>query len=330
MSPIPPAQVTYPQALSLRQLRFFVTLARLGSFSRAAEEMSVTQSALSAAIRQAETHLGAQLFTRTTHHVELTEIGRALLLRSQRLLAMADHTFSEMRDIVLRQRASVRVGAIPSLVAFVSQALADLQPKLPQANILLNDGKSDMLAEDVRTGGLDLAICVASSDQSDLTSHLLVEDEMVLVLAHNHRLAGRKQVRWSDLRGEEIVHFLGGGIGTICTAALVQNGLTSSTRFRVDQVDSLYGLVASGLVVGILPQLYTRPGQRGTCLVSLTGPAIRRNIVLLHRENLGGENPLGQTIADQLQGTFKSDYLASLIDTYNLTPGPDTQTVLRY
>jgi hypothetical protein len=50
----------------------------------------------------------------------------------------------------------------------------------------------------------------------------------------------------------------------------------------------------------------------------------------LHRENLGGENPLGQTIADQLQGTFKSDYLASLIDTYNLTPGPDTQTVLRY
>lgn len=299
------------EALSLRQLRFLVTLARVGNFSRAADEMAVTQPALSAAIRQVEEHVGARLFDRTTHHVALTQPGAALLPHAQRLLKTADNAFADMRSATSHERATIRIGAMPSAIPAVAQALAELGAGHPDLSFHLSDGTSDLLIEDLRKGAFDLVIGVSFGRGGGLDATMLIEDDMVLVVRRDHRLAGRDRANWSSLAQDDIVHFPGGSIGELSRVALRQNGLAPSPRYRVDQVDSLYGLVLSGLAVGIMPRLYTRAFDTAeVALVPLIGPTVKRRLALLHRSEIRDEHPVAADIVAALTATIKRHFEA--------------------
>jgi DNA-binding transcriptional LysR family regulator len=293
-------------ALSLRQLRFLVTLARVGNFSRAADEMAVTQPALSAAIRQVEEHVGARLFDRTTHHVALTEAGRTLLPHAQRLLVTADNAFADMRSAASHERATIRIGAMPSAIPAVAQAVVELVRRYPDVNFHLSDGTSDLLVDDLRKGAFDLIIGVSVGKGAGLETINLLEDDMVLVVPRDHRLAGQARISWSHLAKDEIVHFPGGSIGELCTAALRQNGLAASPRYRVNQVHSLYGLVLSGLALGIMPRLYTHAfDTTEVALVPLASPSVRRHVALLRRPELAQEHPVANRISPELAAAVK-------------------------
>ncbi len=289
------------QAISLRQIRFFVALAEAGNFSRAAEKMAVSQPALSSAIRQVETLVGLRLFDRTTHRVTLTAAGVSFLPHAQRLLTTADNAFRDIEEEAHRGRTTVRLGAIPSAVPAISRAIALLDQDAGGVSVHLADGKSDDLIEDLRRGTIDLAFCVCGRVEDGMRADLLMEDEMLLVVPRGHPLDGSGTLAWAMLEGEEIVHFAGGSIGELSQAAMRQNNLTSSRKYRVDQADSLFGIVAGGLAVGVMPRLYTR-GFVGDqiSLVALTEPGIRRRVVMLRREQLAAEHPQGARIGDQL------------------------------
>ena len=292
-----PPSASRPDAISLRQLRFVAALADTSSFSRAADRMAVSQPALSAAIRQVETLLDVRLFDRTTHSVALTEAGRAMLPHALRLLTTADNAFADMRDAARRQRSIVRIGAIPSAVPVVAATLA-AQGEIPGVSVHIRDAKSDDLIEDLRTGALDVAICAVTAPEEAFVATHLMDDEMLLAVPIGHPLAAAKRLSWRMLAGHEVVHFAGGSIGDLVSTAMRQNRLRPSGRYRVDQVDSLFGLVRAGLAVGVMPRLYTLGSALdGVILLSLTRPVIRRRLVLYHRAELATEYPLGATIA---------------------------------
>lgn len=288
-------------AISLRQVRFFVALAEEGHFSRAAEKMAVSQPALSSAIRQIESLVGLRLFERTTHRVTLTSAGLSFLPHAQRLLTTADNAFRDIDEAANRGRTTVRIGAIPSAVPAVSRAIAGMDPEASGIGLYLKDGKSDELIEDVRRGVIDLAVCVIGREENGIESSLLMEDDMLLLVPSGDPLGSVPRLAWRSLEGREIVHFAGGSIGELTQAAMRQNHLAPSEKYRVDQSDSLFGIVASGLAVGIMPRLYTRGFSRhDVSLVSLTEPDIRRRIVLLKRTGLVAEHPLGAEVCNQL------------------------------
>jgi DNA-binding transcriptional LysR family regulator len=289
----PPARpATRTQAISLRQLRFFTALADTGNFSRAAERMIVSQPALSAGIRQIEEHLGVRLFDRSTHHVCLTEAGSAFLPHAMRLLKTADNAFIDMSDVAARGKAVIRIGAIPSAVPAAAVVVADFCRQSADVSLHLCDGKNDTLIENLRTGALDIVIGVLSRAEEGLEATLIAEDEMLLVTPADHPLAISTSLPWSALEGSEIVHFVGGSIGELCSAAMRQNNLSLSARYKVDQVGALFGLVSSGLALGVLPRLYTRGLESDRVkLVPLVQPAIKRKLMLFHRAKLREEHP---------------------------------------
>lgn len=290
-----------PHDLSLRQVRFFVALAQTGNFSRAAEQMAVSQPALSSAIRQIETLVGLRLFDRTTHQVTLTRAGQSFLPHAQRVLTTADNAFSDIGEVVRHGQTTVRLGSIPSAIPAVARGMAKLDQGDEGVSLHLSDGKSDMLIDQLGRGEIDLAICVPGRDETGMTATTLAEDDMLLVVPNGHPRSRAGSLPWSALQGEEIVHFHGGSIGELSQAALRQHNLAPSTRFRVDQVDSLFGIVAGGLAVGVMPRLYTR-GFAGdqVSLIPLVRPAIRRKIVMLRRAALLAEHPTAVTTGDQL------------------------------
>jgi len=290
------------QAISLRQMRFFTELAESTNFSRAAERMAVSQPALSAAIRQMEALLDLTLFDRTTHRVALTDAGRALLPHVRRLIVTADNAFADMADAAARQRTIVRVGAIPSAVPAVARQLALLEGAGAEpVEVNLCDGKSDVLVEQLQSGALDLVVGVHPVEEANLHAVPLMEDGLLLVVQAGHPFARGATLAWSGLRGSEIVHFGGGSIGEVTSAAMRQNNLAPSMRYRVDQVDSLFGLVRAGLAVGIMPRLYTMGlGWDGVALLPLVEPRIVRRLVLLTRRALAVEHPAGARFAREL------------------------------
>jgi DNA-binding transcriptional LysR family regulator len=259
--------------------------------------MIVSQPALSAGIRQIEEHLGVRLFERSTHHVSLTEAGAAFLPHALRLLKTADNAFVDMSDVAARGKAVIRIGAIPSVVPAAAEVVARLSGHLDDVSFHLSDGKNDTLFGSLRTGALDIVVGVLGRAEEGLEATLIAEDEMLLVAPKDHPLAAAASLPWSALEGSEIVHFMGGSIGELSSAAMRQNNLTLSTRYRVDQVSSLLGLAGSGLAVGVLPRLYTRGLDTDRVrLVPLVQPQIKRKLMLFHRAKLREEHPRAATL----------------------------------
>jgi len=299
LGPVPNSPPHMP--ISIRQLRFFVALSQTGNFSRAAEAMAVSQPALSASIRQVETILGVRLFERTTHRVNLTEAGEALLPHAWRLLTTADNAFRDMNDTLRRRTTTVRIGTMPSALPALAQFVAGLDQDTRAISVDITDGTSDTLITGLQRGALDMAICATTLIEEGLSGTPLIEDEMALVLGAEHPLAARGSVTWAELAGLEVVHFRSGSIGEISTAAMREANIVHSRHYRVDHMESLFGLVASGLAVGVMPRLYVRGYDPARlAVVALTGPVVRRRLIFLHRDRLAEEHPEAAALARDL------------------------------
>jgi DNA-binding transcriptional LysR family regulator len=177
---------------------------------------------------------------------------------------------------------------VPAAAAVVAQ----LSGRCDDVSFHLSDGKNDTLFGSLRSGALDIVVGVLGRAEDGLEATLIAEDEMLLVAPKDHPLSASTSLPWSALEGSEIVHFVGGSIGELSAAAMRQNNLTLSTRYKVDQVSSLLGLAGSGLAVGVLPRLYTRGLDTDRVrLVPLVQPQIKRKLMLFHRSKLHEEHP---------------------------------------
>lgn len=280
----------------MRQLRGFQAVARQGSFSSAARALALTQPALSAAVRELEDQLGAQLFERSTHHVALTAAGAALLPQVEWLLNSFALGVDDMRRTLAAQGERLRVGALPSAMHLAAPAVAEWHRQHPEVVLELRDLLNDELVAAVQTGALDIGLGVDLGLPAGVTALPVGSDEMVAVLPAGHRLADRGELRWRDLKGERLALFARGSTYELALSTLRQQGVSLAGADRLQYSESLYSLVRSGLAVGLISRLYTHalpyPDLR---VLPLRAPAITRRIALLVR---GLPGPRSDAAAD--------------------------------
>ena len=133
--------------VTLRQLRVFIEVARLQSFSRAGDEIGLTQSAVSRCVRELETEIGLKLIDRTTREVQLTDVGGNLVSSVSRLLTDLDDTLREIREIGEQRRGRVVVAASPTVACrLMPQVVAGCGKQFPFITLgLRDDVQSDFL-----------------------------------------------------------------------------------------------------------------------------------------------------------------------------------------
>ena len=154
--------------LSTRQLRAFLALAELKSFTRAAHRCHLSQPAFSALVRSLEESLGARLFDRDTRNVELTVEGKLLEEPARRLLADFEGLVADMGDRVARRKGRVSVAALPSLAAGWLPALfAEFRHANPGVDLALHDTLSDQCLELVRAGRADFALAATGPESPE-------------------------------------------------------------------------------------------------------------------------------------------------------------------
>ncbi len=283
-------------ALTLRQLRFFSVLVEEGHFGRAARRLSITQPALSNAIKQMERLVGAALLTRSTHQLELTPLGAEVLARTDFVVHTVDSALKDIDNTVQRGRALVRIGVIPSasarVVAAVGEFLAEEQPQDAAASaqqrsrmdLAWRDAPSTTLLAEVRSGQLDLAIAAITEPPGSLVCTDLFRDPLVLVLRRDHALArADKPVAWQDIGHERLALFESGSMPALGESARAQFA-QHAEPYRVSYAETLYALVRGGMALGLMPQLYTATLRDPDLVVlPLVTPHIERRVVLVYQ-----------------------------------------------
>jgi DNA-binding transcriptional LysR family regulator len=264
--------------MELQQLRYVVAVAELGNFTRAAERCFVVQSALSHQIAKLEQELGARLFQRTSRSVVLTPAGAALLPAARDCLMAAERARAEVYAATGEIRGRLAVGMIPTAAAVdVPAVLRGFHLKHPQVQISLLTGGSDVLADQVRAGVLDVAFLGLPEDVEvpEVNSRPLARDPLAALLAPEHRLSARKRIRLETIVAEAFVDFPAGTSGRLqADRAFLAAGLKRKVAFEIQDPHVMARLVTEGLGVALLASTYAVRLQ-GVSVVAVVNTSYR-------------------------------------------------------
>jgi DNA-binding transcriptional LysR family regulator len=257
-----------------RRLLTFREVAHQGSFSRAAEALSLTQPAVSQQVSALERQLGLKLLERGPGGPTPTEAGALLLAHADAVADRLAQAGSQVAELATADHQTLRVGAFPSALATViPEAIKRLRAEIPEIQVEAAEASGEELGAMVAAGALHVAMCFQDAEQAprrpDGTDrHELGREAMLAVLAPDHPLAGRERIRVADLADDTWTapsreHL----IYRTCVAA----GFEPRIAFVTRDVLASRGLVASGLAVTLMPELLAA-GLPGVAMVPLDGP----------------------------------------------------------
>jgi DNA-binding transcriptional LysR family regulator len=238
--------------VELRQLRYLEAVARRRSFTQAALELHIAQSALSQQVGRLERELGVELLRRTTRRVEVTEAGELVLARARRALAEADGVRADLDALQGLVRGTLRLGGVPPIGRTHPAALiAEFTRDYPGVAVTVHEDVAYTLLDELRDGGLDLVIALVDPDPLDgLDGVRLHDEELVLITAHDHVLARAHRVRVERLARERLVAY---GAGSALRSTLL--ALVPEARIVAEANDqtTVRELTARGLGVALMP-----------------------------------------------------------------------------
>lgn len=240
--------------MELRQLEYLVAVAEERNFTRAAERVHVSQSGVSAQIRQLERELGAELFDRSARAVTLTVAGRAALEHARAALAAAASVGRAVEDVNGVIRGGLTVGmVIGCTITPLFDGLAAFHRAHPGVEISLREGESDRLVEGVRTGALDAALIGAPAVPEGLEALTVVSEPLVAVVPAHHPLADLPRVTLGDLAEHPIVCMPEGtGLRAVFDRACAARGVRPRITLQASAADAVADLAARDLAVAIL------------------------------------------------------------------------------
>ena len=251
--------------LNVGRLRVLTEVAKQGSFSAAAEELSYTQSAVSQQIATLEAETGMTLLERHPRGVSLTAAGQTLVGHAEGILARLEVAEAELSAIAGLRAGRLRMASFPTAGAtLMPLAIATFRSSYPDVELTLSEGEPEEIAPRLRSGEFDLALLfefeepvhAEETGADSLTRVDLLEDPLYLALPREHRLARKTTLRLEDLRGEAWVQT---SRSSPCALQVVRSchaaGFEPNVSFESDDYQTVQGLVAAGVGVALIPEL---------------------------------------------------------------------------
>lgn len=243
--------------MDLKSMRQMIAVAEHGHMTRAAEELGVTQPALSAALRKLEEELGTELFHRTGHGVEATEAGKVFVEHAKITLRAAGQTTEAVRSLVGLETGSIRVGAGATATGYLLPgAIQAVRKKHPGLRFSIKEAGSGQVAQGVLSGELDLGVVTLPIEHPRSDELMVVKeisDELMLIVPTDHALHGRKTFRWQDLAGDAVVAFeAGSAVRKIIDQAAASHGVALEVVMELRSIESIVQMVRANIGVGFV------------------------------------------------------------------------------
>ncbi|UCE30646.1 MAG: LysR family transcriptional regulator [Burkholderiales bacterium] len=248
--------------ITLRQFRYFVTVAEAGSVSAAARHLNLSQSAITAAVIELEESLGVSLFERSSRGVALTPEGHRFLASARRVIGSVADAVHALRAEPQALGGKLAIGVTPLVAGYyLSELLARFARSHPGVDVEVTEDEPRFLEHLLINGEVDVAIMVASAlaDRQALTTEILSSSRNRVWLATSHRLAGQDDVELAELADEPIVMLAADRIDDALREIWMRRGLVPRTLLRTSSLEAVRSLVGAGMGVTILPDFLYRP-----------------------------------------------------------------------
>lgn len=275
--------------MNFQRLKVFQTVARLRSFSRAAEELYTSQPNVSKQVRQLEAELGTSLFHRLGGSIELTDAGRAAYRYAQQVFDLTDEMQRTLAELEGLERGYLRLGAssTPGLY-LLPEMIAAFNRRHPGLDVSLSIGNSGQVVDQVLAGKIDLGFAGGFVEAAGLQVQPFVNDELVLIAPVGHRLAGRADVPPGELAGETFVVREGGsGTCRAMEAMLEALGIEPQRALEMNGCEAVKRAVAAGLGLSFVSRYAIDLELEQRVLIVLQGPglSLSRQLHIISRKD---------------------------------------------
>ncbi|MEW9698517.1 LysR family transcriptional regulator [Paenibacillus sp. SI8] len=274
--------------MELRQLQYFVKVARKQHVTQASEELHVAQSAVSRQIHLLEEELGVKLFVQKGRNLQLTSVGNLFLSRVEGILTDLERAVGEIHEFLDPEAGEIRIGFPHSVVInLLPVVIAAFKKDHPNVKFRLRQGTYNSLIRDVIKGDIDLAFISPFPEAHEhVTGEILLTEELFAILPANHILAEYTSIRLEQLKQECFVMFSEEyTLRSIVMEACLKAGFVPKIEFEGEETDTIRGLVAAGMGVSLLPDMaLLEGGQLQPAKIRVTDPQVTRTVGLISRK----------------------------------------------
>jgi DNA-binding transcriptional LysR family regulator len=267
-------------AMEMQQVRYFVTLAQVLNFTRAAERCNVTQPALTRAIQQLEHELGGPLFHRERGNTHLSELGRIMLPYLETIHAQTLAAREQAKAVRKLENATLKIGAMCTIgCRLMADMIVRFRAAHPEVDVEIIDGGAPEMIESLEKGDLEIAVVGVPGELPDNFHQVpIFEEDFVILLPPNHRLCASNPIRAAELDSEPYVARSNCEVFEPVRRDLKGRGVFLRQVFSSPRDDWVQGMIKAGLGIGFFPEyavtdpdLVVRP---------LVEPSYRRTVYL--------------------------------------------------
>lgn len=273
--------------MEMHQLEYVLAVARFNNFTRAAEEIKISQSSLSQQINKLESELGTNLFVRTTRSVQLTPAGTEFLKYAQRILSEVDDARRSVQDYVSIVKGDLSLGTLAVIGNYnLPNLIKSFQNSFPGIKMRIVEDQCDDLLAMLHSSRIDIAFVQSIKPNPQFIFHPLTQDIMVAVVSSNHPLANRVSVDIKELKNETFIltppssgHFQD------FHAACLTAGFEPQIILSCAIVKTMLGFVREDIGITVLSSKVAMAEQdAGIRILGLT-PTIHRTISMVTRKS---------------------------------------------
>jgi LysR family transcriptional regulator, hydrogen peroxide-inducible genes activator len=276
--------------MNLKDLKYLVALADTGHFGKAAERTFVSQPTLSAQLKKLEAYLGVKLVERQPKNVQLTEVGRQVVVRARRMLDEGDEIIALARSNTDPFAGKLKVALIPTIGPYLlPRVMQKIRRAMPHLGLMLYEYQTEPLLKRLRDGEIDLGIIALPALHEGLESRPLYEEAFTVALPNHHVLADKSTIKVADLKGQTLLlledgHCLRDQALEVCSRVDVRE----AEDFRATSLETLRQMVVAGLGLTLLPELAVESpfgSQRGLTIRQFGKPVPTRTVGAVWRKS---------------------------------------------
>jgi DNA-binding transcriptional LysR family regulator len=297
--------------MELRQLRYLVTVADEGSFTRAAQRLHVAQPGVSAQIKELEREMGEPLLDRSGRTVCLTEAGAAVLPYARAALDAVEGAREAVSELTGLIQGHVTVGTVASVAAFdLPGLLAGFHQRYPGVRITLSEGTSSQLLAELHAGRLDLIVigATAATERDAAVPGAMIQviasEPLAAVVPAGHPLATREHITVAELRDRPLICLPpGSGLRGCLEEACAEAGFRPHVAFASTDPRMLMRLAAAGLGIALLSESGARSPAAGLRTLRLSGTTARARLLLAWRDD-AAVSPAARALAGHARASL--------------------------
>ncbi|RKQ14428.1 LysR family transcriptional regulator [Ureibacillus endophyticus] len=272
--------------MDIRQLTYFIEVAKYKSFTKASKSLHLSQSTLSKVVKSLEEELKVELIDRSAKNIELTDAGEIVLAEGEKIMESLDDLSIHLYDLMNLKKGKIKIGIPPVIGSlFFPKIIKEFNSLYPDIKIKIFEADSKTVQQEVTDGTLDLGVVMLPVDEKVLDAIPFVSNELILFVHHTHPLAQREKVDLKDLQNETFILFKQKLFQELIVQECLRAGFRPEIAYESLEWDFISGMIGENLGISIFPKpMENKVDQTIIKSVHIENPTLPWNLGLISKK----------------------------------------------